>query len=837
MVFLCAALLLAPIIAPAANAGGMSDIQVRMNGEFVPLHTPPILKEGRVFVPLRSVLAATGAEVRWDAAAKLVDVNHHGIHLQVSLDAKDPAVQVNGEPVKLEHPPFLHRNTTYVSVRWINEVFGAVVKWHADTRTVTVYDPEDQLPRVGSYEQLQMLVADAVSRQEARYEIAVTGVPAGAEMLTVTTEAMAMDTSNASSAESKASGSAGGSGDYSTTNVQVQGVDEADVVKTDGEYIYQVNQERILITRVMPPTEMQTVATLQLHEEGIWPRELYVDGNRLIVIGERSAYTYGNDREQPLAAEGKVRIYPIRPLITTTVALVYDIQEKQAPKLMRELEIEGNYISSRKTGGSLYVISNKYLDTYRIMEDTIQKEQAVPMVRDSLTDEVLTPVDYKDIRYFPDFIEPNYMLVASVNLNAEHTPMDVQTFLGSGQSIYASKDHLYITVSRFEPDEQKIAEGSDAQMIMPIFGRMSTVVYKFALLPGSVSYMAEGKVPGTILNQFSMDEHEGYFRIATTVDGGWTVDSTNPSQNHLYILGDALQEVGKIENIAPGERIYSVRFMGDRAYIVTFRTVDPLFVIDVADPSAPTILGELKIPGYSDYLHPYDENYLIGFGKDTVEIEHKDAKGNVIGTNAYYLGMKVALFDVTDVTNPIELHKEFIGDRGTGSELLYNHKALLFSREKNLLVFPVDLYEVKNKDNYVGSKDNLVGSIDNQVNSSDNQVNSIDKQLSAIQEATSSETPSRSGVSLAWPQFPDFGVFTYQGAYVYSLDPENGFQLRGRITHLSDEELKKAGNWYSSDKFVRRSLYIGDTLYTLSDGMIKANHLSDLNEQGSLELR
>ena len=272
-----------------------------------------------------------------------------------------------------------------------------------------------------------------------------------------------------------------------------------------------------------------------------------------------------------------------------------------------------------------------------------------------------------------------------------------------------------------------------------------------------------------------MDENKDYFRIPTT-------KATNGrlmmiSKNCLYVLDSMLSITGRIEDMAPGETIYSVRFMGDRAYVVTFKTVDPLFVIDLKNPKKPTVLGALKIPGYSDYLHPYDENHLIGFGKDTIEI-----KGQ-----AYYLGMKVALFDVSDVSNPIQKFSEIIGDRGTDSELLSNHKALLFSREKNLLAFPVTLMEIK------------------------------DSSVKAKQDSL------------------QYGQFTFQGALVYHLDLENGFKQRGRITHLTEEECLKAGNsWYNSDKNVQRIIYIDNNLFTLSNEMIKVNAISDLMEKGSV---
>ena len=364
-----------------------------------------------------------------------------------------------------------------------------------------------------------------------------------------------------------------------------------------------------------------------------------------------------------------------------------------------------------------------------------------------------------------------------------------------------------------------------------------TIVHKISVSNGKVEYRAHGEVPGTPLNQFSMDEHKGYFRIATTTSnfggfggvttgvavqtsgqqianveevksdtssGGITIEENQqlvkpaasapttsseiaPPQperpstlNHIYVLDSGMNIAGKLEDLAPGESIYSARFIGDRAYLVTFKKIDPLFVIDLSNPAAPRVLGKLKIPGYSDYLHPYDENHIIGIGKEAVEAKE--------GNFAWYQGVKLALFDVSDVENPKEVAKYNIGDRGTDSEALHEHKAFLFSREKNLLVIPVLLAEI-NEEKY--------------------------------------------------PQgVPDFtyGDFTFQGAYVIELTAENGFVLKGRITHVKDDSIEKSGYYYSGPYSVRRSLYINNQLYTLSDKLIKINDLSDLKDVKEVEL-
>jgi uncharacterized secreted protein with C-terminal beta-propeller domain len=308
-----------------------------------------------------------------------------------------------------------------------------------------------------------------------------------------------------------------------------------------------------------------------------------------------------------------------------------------------------------------------------------------------------------------------------------------------------------------------------------------TAIHKFAL--SDFSQLAKGEVPGHVLNQFSMDESGEYFRIATTVPQVWNWNGQDalPSSNNLYVLDSKLAVAGKVEDIAPGEQIYSVRFMGSRAYMVTYRQVDPFFVVDLSNPSSPKILGNLKIPGFSNYLHPYDERYIIGVGKETQET--KEGQSLV-------QGVKLSLFDVQDPSTPREVAKVQIGDRGSDSFALTDHKAFLFSKGKGgLLVLPI-----------------LEAKID----------------------------PTK----YAGGQFPQwqYGDYVFQGAYVFSLSPENGFQLRGKITHATEEELLKSGQYYWSAANVQRSLYMGSTLYTVSDRFVKANDLESLAAISSVKI-
>jgi len=616
------------------------------------------------------------------------------------------------------------------------------------------------LPVVGSLEKLKSLLEE-MGDYQTRYS------------MDLQMESSAMPSPSAAPQDG-GKGAAPDSQVFSATNVQVQGVDEADIVKTDGKYIYQVNKLQVIICKAHPPESMKVLKTIQFGENDFSPQELYVDSSFLVVIGTGSNTVY--PPPYPAPTRPGIEIYPVPPLYQQYVkAIVYDIRDKNNIKKAREVELAGNYVSSRKIGSALYLVSNKYIDRYRIMEG----QADLPAYRDSAAGNKRQEIGLDKVCYFPGCSTPNYMLVAGIDLNQAQKPANVSSYLGSGENIYVSQSALYAVVSL--RDNRLLVDGMKG--ILPVPAQTNTGIYKFTLNGGNVSYQATGKVPGTVLNQFSMDAYKGYFRVATTTGQIWRQDE-GISKNNIYVLDGSLKIAGKIENIAPGEKIYSARFVGDRAYMVTFKNIDPFFVIDLSSPKNPKILGALKIPGYSDYLHPVDGNHVLGFGKDTVEEKWTNWDGQETST-AYYQGMKIALFDVSDVSRPVEKFKTVIGDRGTDSPLLHDHKALLFDKDEKLLAFPVTVTEVK------GDK----------------------------------------GSATAW------GEFVFQGAYVYSFSVDTGFSLRGKITHLDNEDYLKSGHgWYRSEKDIYRVLYIGDTLYTVSDSMIMANDLSTMAQMKKLLL-
>ena len=336
--------------------------------------------------------------------------------------------------------------------------------------------------------------------------------------------------------------------------------------------------------------------------------------------------------------------------------------------------MDGNYISSRMINENLYLATTQNIYGYGIARNQMKdlnENDYKPKYKDTIKSDEEKCINYDKIYYFDEIEDMNYLILAGMNIE-NNEEVDVQTFLGGGSDIYASEKNLYIGKNTIKYDKLYRETESITQIL------------KFELCNGKIKYKAEAKVKGYINNQFSMDENNGYFRIATT--SNIEEDKKYTTINNMYVLNENMEEVGKIEGLAKGEEIYSVRYVGNKGYMVTFKQVDPLFVIDLTNPQNPQVLGQLKIPGYSTYLHPYDETHIIGFGYNTEQKE----------TSVITNGLKMAMFDITDVSNPKELFKINIGKNNTSSRLTYNHKALLYSKEKNIIGFPLTTYEYGN---------------------------------------------------------------------------------------------------------------------------------------------
>lgn len=544
-----------------------------------------------------------------------------------------------------------------------------------------------------------------------------------------------------------------GASEYSSTNIQVEGVDEADVIKNDGKYIYVVSGNKVVIVSAYPADNMKVLSEINLSDN---VGEIFVNGDKLVVFtNQYSVIAYGGIRCMAVGC-----IMPPYQDESKTGVYIYDISDKENPELDNNISLTGNYVSSRMIDNYVYLVANQYAYPEGVLP-AYEEDGQVSVVK---ADEV----------YYSPIRDQSFQFTNILAINVDNGETSEKTVLtGSSQTIYVSKNNIYTTYTKYA--YYWTPESTDQE---------KTVVNKFSIDKDQVQFLSSGEVPGHLLNQFSMDENQDYFRIATTISG--YVDNRDTSTNNLYVLDDSMKVVGKIEGIAQGESIYSIRFIGDRAYMVTFKHVDPLFVIGLEDPANPTLLGKLKIPGYSEYLHPYDETHIIGVGKEvdeSIDADKVHTEGAVYYTAIQ--GVKLAIFDVSDVSNPIEMYKEVIGDRGTESPAETDHKAFLFDKNKNLLVIPITVAELKPGQ----SKD---------------------------QE----------------------GEFTFQGAYVYNINLDEGFNLKGKITHYeNDEAFKKAGYYfYGGEQSITRSLYMDNTLYTFSPTMIKANDLDNLDEISSVKL-
>lgn len=559
--------------------------------------------------------------------------------------------------------------------------------------------------------------------------------------------------------------------DYSSTNIQVAGVDEADTVKTDGQYIYTISNSQnsgyyyygyssqtsnnIYIISA-DPQNAKVVSKISL-DDSLMPAGLFLsqDSSKLVVLASKyQSYS---------ASSNDVTIMPFYSDVSTAIN-VYDISNKAYPVLTRNFTVSGSYFNSRMIGNYVYAVTSQ--NAY-VFNDVV----TVPAVYSDGKAYGASPTSI----YYADMNQSNYYSFTSfygIDVADDlQQPTNMTVLMSGASTMYVSPDNIYVAYPNW-------VNGSDL-----------TSIYRVKIDGLQLTFEAQGGVPGYTINQYAMDEYSGNLRIATNMQNA-VISNAFTSQgsqvNNVYVLNQNLSVVGKLEGLAQGENLHSVRFMGDKCYLVTFKKTDPLFVIDLSQPTNPKVLGELKIPGYSDYLHPYDETHLIGVGKEAVDAEQGDF--------AWYQGLKLSLFDVSNVNSPVQLANYVIGDRGTDSAALTDPKAFLFDKSKNLLVIPVNL-------------------------------------------ALVSEANKQQGSSA-------YGETVWQGAYVFSLSANGGFTLKGTITHLNATLLDSQGHlvnnanyWSTQNEWITRSLYIGNTLYTISNGAVKLNSLTDLSQIAQVNLQ
>ncbi len=650
--------------------------------------------------------------------------------------------------------------------------------------------------------------------------------------------------------------SAGSGTDHSTTNVQVEGVDEADIIKTDGSYLYLVANGRLLVYDVRDPAA-PTLTYDQDFRSGDKrsdPMEMFLDekNERLILINNAYEELAAVSAVDAVLPGLKMPEYYMPYSYSYVSVQVYDLNDPAVPTWVGSYDQEGYYLDSRRIDDAVYLLTDKYTNVYAEGE----AEQQIPQYRvgDAGSDWVKIPAE--KISVYPAQYYDSFLLISAFNTVKADSSPTFESMLGYGNTVYVSTSNIYIAASRYEmsaQEEKTVVESGSGEAsegaatseprppeavspvsiasalapdmapaktidtaistvpaetgetavttetkpadvvttspgvaidrnMMPVT-ETTTDIYRYSIQNGTIAASGSGNVPGTILNQFAMDEKDGYLRIATTKGEAWRTDEY-ASTNNLYVLDASLTQVGAVEGLARTEQIKSVRFIGDRAYMVTFRTTDPLFVIDLSEPTAPAVLGELKIPGFSEYLHPYGDNLLLGFGQDAADL----------GDRAYTLGLKVSMFDVSDPASPKETATLYLGDRGSYTELLYNHKALLFDKESNVIGFPVS--------------------------------------LSAVPQQNKSD-PSA------------YGTQYYNGFVILGYS-DSGFSVKGFVSHVDGANpnltfataaeaeaymISDAGRMWQES--IQRGVTVGDTLYTFSNSILRGTSLTTFAQTGS----
>ena len=528
-------------------------------------------------------------------------------------------------------------------------------------------DPQADLKAFKSCESLEATLKDqAIEEIRWAHSWGGGGIGFGREYSVTTME------DSAQMGGQEAAPNAAGDGDrsYSDTNTQVLGVDEADLMETDGEFIYVLAGDHLMVTRAWPAEEASVQSRLLLEGR---PLGMYLrkDAGELVVLTDPSY-----SQPDPLSGGSSDRVIGQGSQVKTTII---DISESSAPAVLREVYTQGSLQDSRVVGDTLYVVSYADLGTSRYVWEYENKEKGIRAVKDSALADWL-PGRFDNLRsgdgwavgdsdvsdcesvYYSDRASGNFMVnVESLDLKDISSEFKGTSVLTSVDAVYANANNLYVVGSEASDGPWQSYDNS-----------IETVVHRFDISGGQAApdYMGSGKIPGWVLNQFSLDEHDGHLRVATTSQG------EGDTSTGLYVLDDSMDIVGEVTDLAPGEQIYSVRFEGDDGYVVTFEQIDPLFTFDLSDPEDPQLMGELKITGFSNYMHPMGDGHLLAVGMEASE-------------EGWATNLSVSIFDVSDLSEPSLASRLQIED-AYGSEAQYEHLAFNYYAPEGVLLMPAN---------------------------------------------------------------------------------------------------------------------------------------------------
>ncbi len=458
---------------------------------------------------------------------------------------------------------------------------------------------------------------------------------------------------------------------YSGTNNQVEGVDEADIVKTDGTWIYALNESKRKVYILAADGEnTAVVGTIKLKtpkdSDTYWRdySEMMLYGDRLYLLGTHS--DWGDD----VSDQDR----------TFTFAETYDLGDRTEPKRIASHKQQGAYQTARLIGDRLLIVSDYRIYSWYPIDDP------VPYCPKVVTNDESVTLQPGEIYINPDSEENGFTVVTTIGA-ADGTEYDShKAVLGGCSQVYCSGSDLLIASNEYRSERSDEQTADDGRHFVKIVSGTDTNLFRFTIEDGRIEAAASAKLNGSLLNQFSMDAYNGFYRLVVTrsdseetiwTDGIDTYEWNSSSDCALYVLDGTLCEVGAIKDLAKDERVQSVRFMGDVAYFVTFRQVDPLFSADLSDPYDPKILSTLKIPGFSAYLHPFGEGKLVGVGFDADE-EH-----------GWTENVKLSMFDISDPANVTEAFSLSLKDVYYTS-VQYNHKIIFADAESGTVAFPAD---------------------------------------------------------------------------------------------------------------------------------------------------